>query len=212
MSFAITELDRRVASLIRFGTVSEADYDQARVRVSMGEAESHWLPWLTMRAGGDRTWWAPEVGEQVLVLAPSGELAQGVVLGSLYQSAHPAPASSPDVDRREYKDGAVLEYNRKTHHLKAVIPGSTELETQGNIVAASQTEISITAPQIHFNGQTFVNGSLSQGQGTNGGSATFGSSLHAVAKISTDDDVVARVSLNQHQHDCPHGGETGAPK
>lgn len=212
MSYAIAELNRRVASLIRFGTVSEADYDKARVRVAMGEAESHWLPWITLRAGGDRSWWVPEVGEQVLVLAASGELAQGVVLGSIFQTAHPAPASSPDVDRREYKDGAVIEYDRKTHHLRAEIPGSAELDAEGNISATSKTEISMTAPEIYFNGHSILNGPMSQGQGDNGGSATFGSNVHVAGKITSDDDVVSRVSLNDHQHECSQCGETGPPK
>ncbi|UMT46983.1 hypothetical protein AOY90_15755 [Escherichia coli] len=39
-----------------------------------------WLQWLTHRAGRSRTWWAPSVGEQVLILAVGGELDTAFVL------------------------------------------------------------------------------------------------------------------------------------
>jgi len=53
------------------------------------------------------------------VLAPGGDLNQAVVLGSLYQQAFPAIAQTADVHRIQYSDGAVIEYDRKAHQLKA---------------------------------------------------------------------------------------------
>ena len=47
----------------------------------------NWMPWLARRAGLDAEWWKPDVDEQVLVLAPSGNLALGVVAGSIYRGA-----------------------------------------------------------------------------------------------------------------------------
>ena len=61
--------------LVQIAAIVEADYEQAKVKVKMGDIITHWLPWLTVRAHNNKTWWAPEVGEQVLLLAPSGELA-----------------------------------------------------------------------------------------------------------------------------------------
>jgi len=122
MSFDVTELDRRLANLIRFGTISAADYAHALVRVTCGDITTGWLPWLTPRAGGDLAWHAPEVGEQVLILSPSGELTQGVVLAGLYQTACPQPAETPERHLTHYLDGAVIEYDREHHHLSAVLP------------------------------------------------------------------------------------------
>ena len=45
----------------------------------------NWMPWLSRRAGLDAEWWKPDLDEQVLVLAPSGNLAIGVVAGSIYR-------------------------------------------------------------------------------------------------------------------------------
>ncbi|NJB67212.1 phage baseplate assembly protein V [Desulfobaculum xiamenense] len=220
MDFRASDMERRLASLIRFGTVAEADYGAARVRVAMGGAVSDWLPWLTLRAGNDRTWWAPEVGEQVLVLSPSGEPAQGVVLGSIFQAAHPAPAVVPTVDRRVYADGAVIEYDREAHRLHALVPGDVVAEVSrdvnvragGRISATAGAGVEITAPRITLNGVIFLNGPLTQGGGSGGGSAIFNAALHAKGDITTDADVTAAVSLNGHVHPCPHGGETGGPK
>jgi phage baseplate assembly protein V len=133
--FDITELARRVANMVMIGTVAEADYDAARVKIRMGDIVTAWLPWTTGRAGGDRTWHAPEVGEQMLLVSPSGNPAQAVILGSIFQDAHPAPGNLATRHVTEYADGAVIEYDREAHHLKAILPGgaTTELISDGGI-------------------------------------------------------------------------------
>jgi phage baseplate assembly protein V len=69
-----SELARAVRDLIRTGAVSEIDTEQGLCRVQTGELVTNWLHWLTPRAGAARTWWAPSVGEQVLILSLAGEL------------------------------------------------------------------------------------------------------------------------------------------
>ena len=69
LAFRLTECERKIANLLRPAVVAEARYqDSPRVRVKAGDLLSGWLPWLTTRAGADRCWWAPEVGEQVVML------------------------------------------------------------------------------------------------------------------------------------------------
>lgn len=98
------------------GQTVAPDTVRARVRVQAGPITTGWLPFATMRAGEDRTWHPPEPGEQVLLVAPGGDLNQGVVVGSIYRAAHPAPADSANVSRTLFKDGAVMEYDRAQHH------------------------------------------------------------------------------------------------
>jgi phage baseplate assembly protein V len=133
--FKSTELDRRLSNMIKFGTVQEADYINAKVRVKAGDILTGWLPWNTQRAGGDITWHAPEIGEQVLILSPSGELNQGLVFTSLYQALKPPPVATPDKHTHVYSDGAVVEYDRALHHLKAILPdgATTALTSSGGI-------------------------------------------------------------------------------
>ena len=135
----IGELERRLSNTIRPGTVLEADYAKARIRVTMGDNTSAWLPWLTSRAGEDRTWHAPEVGEQVIVIAPGGELSAGYVMpGGIYKNDYPANGDKPEISRTTYKDGAILEYDREAHaHLLQLPEGSATVKVGDD----AQTEI-----------------------------------------------------------------------
>jgi phage baseplate assembly protein V len=76
-NFAIAELSGKSANIMRIGLVKEVDYEKARVRVKVGEFITDWLPWVTARAGEDRSWFAPNIDEQVIVLSPFGELSLG---------------------------------------------------------------------------------------------------------------------------------------
>lgn len=133
--FELVELARKLANLIRPGTVHEVRYEPFAVRVMIGQLVTAWLPPLVARAGHNRCWDALEVGEQVLVLCPCGDPAQGWVLPAGFSERYPAPSADPDKTVHQFKDGALIEYDRKHHHLKAVLPdgATTELVSSGGI-------------------------------------------------------------------------------
>lgn len=135
MSLELAEITRRLSNLLRTGTISEADYTVARVRVESGGLHTDWLPWLTQRAGTDADWWAPEIGEQVLILAPGGELGSAVVLPGLYSDNHPAPASDPDLRIAKFADGAEASYHRKTGTLTVKTLGNAVIQVGGDATA-----------------------------------------------------------------------------
>ncbi|MEO0999813.1 MAG: phage baseplate assembly protein V [Pseudomonadota bacterium] len=144
--FDHAEADRRIGALIRVGRVEEADYEAATLRVRIGANLTGPIPWLAPRAGGDRVWWAPEIGEQVLVLSVGGEADQAVVLPALYSDAHPAPADSADIWRIEFADGAVIDYDRAAHALRAVLPegGTAHLEAPGGVTIIGDVQVTGT--------------------------------------------------------------------
>ena len=109
----MTDAERRLSNVVMLGQVAELDTERARVRVQAGPILTAWLPFATVRAGPDRTWHAPEAGEQVVLVAPGGDLNQAVVVGSLYRDACPPPADSADISRTEWQDGAALAYDRQ---------------------------------------------------------------------------------------------------
>ena len=82
LAFRVAELERRLANVVRPGVIREVDADRALVRVQYdvgtdGEpAVTAWRPWVAARAGTTLAWSAPSAGEQVLLLAPTGELEQ----------------------------------------------------------------------------------------------------------------------------------------
>lgn len=184
------ELNRRLENLIRLGTIAELDPAAARVRVSAGGLLTDWLPWFA-RAGEDREWDAPSVGEQCMLLSPSGDPALGVALVGLYSAQRQAPDSDPKIHSRTYRDGAFIEYDTASHTLRAALPaaGNVELVAPGGVFII---------------GDVSIVGSLS---------ATEGATITGTITASVDVDA-AGISLVDHAHGGvqPGSGTTGAPQ
>lgn len=139
----VDALKRRMESIIIIGTVFDTDYEKAKVKIKHGDLVTKWLPWLTQRAGQDVTWWAPEKGEQVLVVSIDGDPANGYVLpGAIYSKHVPAVANKATVRKVQFADGAVVEYDREEHHLKVILPSgsTTELVSDGGIKLVGDIE------------------------------------------------------------------------
>ncbi|WP_380184880.1 phage baseplate assembly protein V [Kalamiella sp. sgz302252] len=115
----INEILRLLRNLIRIGTVSAVNLDDGLCRVDTGNNTTSWLHWLAARAGRTRSWNAPSVGEQVLVLCLGGELDTGFVLPGVFSDANPAPSASADALHWSFPDGAVIEYEPENGALKA---------------------------------------------------------------------------------------------
>lgn len=107
---SLQEIARAIRNLIRTGIVTDVDLDEGLCRVQTGGMQTTWLNWLTCRADRSRVWWAPSVGEQVLLLAIGGELDTAFVLPGIFSDDHPAPSASPDAIHVSFPDGAVIEY------------------------------------------------------------------------------------------------------
>jgi len=127
--YRLAELERKLANLIKVGQIVDADYPKARVKVDLDSRQTGWLPWFTHRAGPNASWDAPERGEQVAVLSPDGNPANGLVLPALYQKKHPAPAQSEDITRTVYGDGLVVEHDRANK-----ITRISALDSEGTLV------------------------------------------------------------------------------
>ncbi|MQX37878.1 phage baseplate assembly protein V [Roseospira navarrensis] len=149
----LTDLERRVANVVRFGVISAADYGRARVRVTAGRITTGWLPFVTARAHDHVTWCPPEVGEQVVVVAPTGDLAQGVVIGAVYQAAHAAPEDRPTIDRTVFADGSTVAYDREVHAytLEVVEAGRIRLQVGPSSLEIDAAGIRLRAPRIDLN-------------------------------------------------------------
>lgn len=82
---SLQEIARAIRNLVRTGIVTDIDLDEGLCRVQTGGMQTSWLNWLTSRAGHPRVWWAPSVGEQVLLLVIGGELDTAFVsMWSMY--------------------------------------------------------------------------------------------------------------------------------
>lgn len=106
-------------SKLRIGRVSSLEPAACRVRVAFDAEDgvlSFWLPVLQRRTLGDRSYWMPEVDEQVACLLDDNA-EDGYVLGGLYSQVDPPPVTSADRAHIAMKDGAVVEYDRAAHRL-----------------------------------------------------------------------------------------------
>nr|WP_318380589.1 phage baseplate assembly protein V [uncultured Enterobacter sp.] len=151
----IQELARVLRNMIRTGIIVETDLDTGRCRVQTGGIYTDWLPWLTQRAGRSRTWWAPSIGEQVLLLAVGGELDTAFVLPGIFSDDHPAPSASADAWHVVFPDGAVMEYEPKNSALTVSGIKTADVTASGSLTATvpevlirASTRITLDTPEV----------------------------------------------------------------
>lgn len=131
----LAALARLLENLIRFGVIAAVQMEPPRVQVTTGKLTTAWLPWLALRAGADREWDPPTIGEQVILLSPSGQLANGIAVTGVFSDRIPANGDREGLHRRTYADGTVIEYDSVAHHLNATLAdgGTTNLISTGGI-------------------------------------------------------------------------------
>ncbi len=156
------EASRKATNMIREGVIVEARYDSKGApgdneaewytnedanglfrgplyRVKIGDHKPYWMPQIHLRAHNDYEYWAFEVGERVVVLAPEGNPKFSFVLGALVTDENRPPIGfddqSPDkrpwresVHRIRYKDDYLVEYDRYLHRHLRVFHDGTKFE------------------------------------------------------------------------------------
>lgn len=193
MNEQLSEILRLLRNLIRIGTVSAVKLDDGLCRVDTGNNTTGWLHWLTARAGKTRSWNAPSVGEQVLVLCLGGELDTGFVLPGIFSDDNPAPSASADALHWSFPDGAVIEYEPASGALKA-----SGIQT-ATISAAVQ--VLLDSPLVECT-QLLRTAQLD----VTGGGTMKGDITHSDGSLSSNGKV-----LHTHKHPGDSGGQTGAP-
>ncbi|WP_353280575.1 phage baseplate assembly protein V [Wolbachia endosymbiont (group B) of Cyclophora punctaria] len=150
-SFAISELNRKLANIVRIGLVKEVNYDKAKVRVKIGELLTDYLPWITSKAGKDRDWSPPDIDEQVVVFSPLGELSLGVVLAGIYQEKYPILENKKEINSVKFQDGTRLLYDKEKHHLEIEVVDKITLKAGGSNIEMTKSEIKLKAERIDLN-------------------------------------------------------------
>ncbi len=152
---SIQDIARAIRNLIRTGIVTAVNPDEGLCRVQTGGMQTTWLNWLTCRAGRSRVWWAPSVGEQVLILAIGGELDTAFVLPGIFSDDHPAPSASPDAFHVSFPDGAVIEYEPESGALTVsgiktadVTASDAITATVPLVMVKASTRITLDTPEV----------------------------------------------------------------
>lgn len=190
----LAEILRLIENLLRIGTVTHVQTGMPpRVRVQAGGITTTWLPWVERRAGSTRTWNPPTVGEQVLLLCPSGDVANGVVIAGIPSDAIDVPSHDASETVTLYPDGAQTRYN---HAAGALFVGGVK-----TVVVEAATSVLVKSPSTTFDGDVTVKGLFSYqngiaGQGGKNGNVIKGDLTHSGGNLSSNGVVV-------HDHD--HG-------
>lgn len=204
------ELSRMIANLIKQGVVAEVDAAAGVVRVRHGELLTDWLGYFVPAAGGVSVHRPPSVGENCIVLSPSGEPANGLVLCGIKSSAHQQPSGSADETVVRFPDGARAEYNHAAGRLK--LSGVKTVDVQAEI------SLTIDCPQNTVKGKLTVQGlftyqsGMSGSNGAGGKTEIEGDFIHK--GILTNEGSISSngVILDTHTHPGDSGGTTGEPK
>ncbi|MFK9097918.1 phage baseplate assembly protein V [Pseudomonas guariconensis] len=170
MSYASAMHDRMLASLVIPCRVVAVDLAAARVRVSDGAWTSAWLRWHCLAAGKARHWRAPSLGEQGVLVSPSGEPAQGTFVPGLYGNAGSAPDNRDHVEVWRFEDGGSLAYDWQAKRYDIHLPaGNASIKVGASTLRVSEGAIELDATAITLTGQVAINGPLTVSGDINGG-------------------------------------------
>lgn len=135
-SFALSEVIRKLANLIRIGKIEEIQ--EAQVRVKIDRVITGWLP-IVGQAGDTSIWIPLTKGEQVVVFSPYGESAQAFVLRSINYDAFKAPDEDKKVNLTTESDIKI----RGTGRCRIKFDNHLEVESEGtDIYSTGEIEIS----------------------------------------------------------------------
>lgn len=143
---------------MRLATVAEVRLTApARCRVKSGGLLTDWLPWISLRAGGGeggRLWSPPVKDEQVLLIAPEGDLAQAIVLPGVFSDDMKQGSDKEGVFLLEFSEDSSLEYRPKEHlrlmfdsnqSTVTLSKGALEVKMGETVITLSESSIEMQA-------------------------------------------------------------------
>lgn len=193
------ELSRLIENLIKQGTIAETDPARGRVRVRHGGLTTDWLPYFVPAAGGVSVHRPPSVGENCLLLSPSGEPANGVVLCGMASGRYPQPGSSADDTIVRFPDGALAQYNHASGHL--------DLSGVKTVTVQAAASLTIDCPANTVTGALTVQGPFTFLAGMSGSNSTGGSAAVIRGNITHEDGSLSSNGIVLHTHTHPENGD-----
>lgn len=202
----LVELSRLLENLLRIGTIHDVDLQRRRARVKSGQIITGWLTWFERRAGETTTWDPPTIGEQCLVLSPSGELAQGVIIYGIPSDVIDTPSHAEAEHVIRFPDGATFTYNHADSHLHIAGIKSATVDAANTLLFKAGESVTFDTPLVHDTGKHTTDDLLTYGNGLAGiggdnGTEITGDITHTVGKLSSNGIV-----LHTHVHGGVYAG------
>ncbi|HGM4965466.1 TPA: phage baseplate assembly protein V [Pseudomonas putida] len=158
MSYAAAQMDRMLAGLLIPCYVVAVDLVDAKVRVTDGgDWTSAWVRWHSLAAGKARHWRAPSIGEQGMLVSPSGEPAQGTFVPGLYGNAGDRPDNRDHVEVWRFDDGGSLVYDWAANSYTIKLPtGTVNIEVGSSKATITDDAISAKSKAITAEAETYT--------------------------------------------------------
>ncbi|MGI8364869.1 phage baseplate assembly protein V [Sphingomonas paucimobilis] len=123
-----------IGQLAGFGKIEDIDLKAGLITVRQGDVVTGPIRWIMGGGGKTKVWSRPKAGEQVLLIAPEGDIAGAIALRGVHSVAFP-PIGDPDREVIQFEDGAIVSYHPGTHALAVVLPagGGITIEAQGGL-------------------------------------------------------------------------------
>lgn len=211
MNEDVIDLLRRLENLIRIGTIIDVDLsgEIPLYRVKTGELETDWIAATTQRAGAAKKSHAYTKDEQVVLIAPSGDMGAAMISHALNSDANPAPDNHPTRDRTVYPDGAVIEYDPSSGALD--VTGIQRITIQAGVIVTIDCPESKFTGNVEIDGNALVKKTLTYQGGLNNNGSSSGATIKGTINHSDGDLISNGITVHKHKHPDAHGGETGEP-
>lgn len=154
----VAELERRHLSLLRHGTVEEVDPEKALVRLRIGGSDdkpflSPWLPYAQI-AGAMKVHSPPSQGQQMTMIAPTGDFRQSIAMPMTWSNQNEAPSKNGDEHVLTFGDVRIEIKGSEVHvtvpTLKFTCDGSTFVLTGDGLQLETPT-VSIEGDRVEHN-------------------------------------------------------------
>lgn len=100
-------VERQLSSVVRLAQVTDIDLENTLLTCKSEGLEQSGVPLFTFRAGEDKTYWMPSVGELGYLISPSGDIGNAVFLPGIFYSNFPSPEQSLTKAIRVYRDDQI---------------------------------------------------------------------------------------------------------
>jgi phage baseplate assembly protein V len=187
-------VEEKLNKLFQLASIKTINADATAICIlSDDQSETAPLPWMVRHAGKTIEWWAPEEGEQVLILNLSGFMNMSLILPAFYSTNFPAPETDPAIRKLICSDGTSMTHNTNENTFDISTPCDVTLNTNGDATIAA-VNATITADgdaTVEAGGNVNIDGSaINLNQGDAGGvvcqshACSFTGSPHPQASLT----------------------------
>ena len=134
MSFGFSDHLRQTHNATRIATVEEIDWEKREFRARTGDILTNWLPFPAFVTHNYRHWIPLRKQTQLILSVDGGDYNTATVIGMIWSEEVPAPDipvdDRPTIDRLEFDDGTIVEYDSKRKKLLVDTPGEITLRAK----------------------------------------------------------------------------------